>query len=88
MLKEYASIPKKRLACQIEEGGNLEKISEGTGRYTNKVGAVQELIDFTYAEGQKPEVGDYLVKEGKTDYRLCKKAKFESSYRGTGFKLK
>ena len=88
MLKEYASIPKKRLACQIEEGGTLEKISEGTGRYTNKVGAVQELIDFTYAEGQKPEVGDYLVQEGKTDYRLSKKAKFESSYRGTGFKLK
>lgn len=88
MLKEYTSIPQKRLACQVEEGGTLEKIREGVARYTNKVGAIQELMEFTYSEGQKPEVGDYLVKEGKTEYKLYKKDKFESSYRGTGFKLK
>ena len=88
MLREYNSIPQKRLACQIEEGSKVEKLRDGVARYTNKVGAVQELIDFTYAEGQKPEVGDYLVKEGKTEYKLSKKVQFESSFRGTGFKLR
>ncbi len=88
MLKEYTSIPKKRFACQIEETGELEKIEDGVAKYTNKVGAVTELVEFTYAEGQKPEVGDYLVQEGKNKYYLEKKEEFEEDFRSTGFKLR
>lgn len=88
MLKEYTSIPQKRLACQIEEGGNLEKIKEGVARYTNKVGAIQELMEFTYSENQKPEVGDYIVQADKRDVYLVKKDLFEKTYRSTGFRLR
>lgn len=88
MLREYNSIPRKRLACQIEEGGTLEKIREGVARYTNKVGAIQELMEFTYSENQKPEVGDYIVQVDKKDVYLVKKGTFEKTYRCTGFKLR
>lgn len=87
MFREYTSIPQKRLACQIEEGGTLEKISDGLARYTNRVGAIQELIEFQYGD-KKPEVGDYIVKEGKQDVYLIKQELFERTYRSTGFKLK
>lgn len=87
MFKEYTSIPQKRLACQIEESGKVEKIKEGIARYTNKVGAIQELIDFQYGD-KKPEVGDYIVQESKTDVYLVKKELFDRTYRSTGFKLK
>ena len=87
MFREYTSIPQKRLACVIEEGGTLEKISDGVARYTNKVGAISELIEFQYGT-EKPEVGDFIVKEGKKDVYLVKKELFERTYRSTGFKLK
>ena len=87
MFREYTSIPQKRLACQIEEGGTLEKISDGLARYTNRVGAIQELIEFQYGD-KEPEVGDYIVKEGKQDVYLIKQELFERTYRSTGFKLK
>ena len=87
MFREYTSIPQKRLACQIEEGGTLEKISDGLARYTNKVRAIQELIEFQYGD-KNPEVGDYIVKEGKQDVYLIKQELFERTYRSTGFKLK
>jgi hypothetical protein len=87
MFREYTSIPQKRLACQIEEEGKVEKIKEGVARYTNKVGAINELIDFKYGD-KKPEVGDYIVKESKTDCYLVKKDLFEKTYRSTGFKLR
>lgn len=88
MLREYMSIPQKRLACQIEETGELTKVREGVGLYQNKVGAITEIMEFTYSDGQKPEVGDYIVKEGKTDVYLIKQELFERTYRSTGFKLK
>ena len=87
MFREYQSIPQKRLACQIEEGGTLEKISDGVARYTNKVGAIQELIEFQYGT-DKPAVGDYIVKESKQDVYLVKQELFERTYRSTGFKLR
>jgi hypothetical protein len=87
MLREYTSIPQKRLACQIEETGKIEKVKEGVAKYTNKVGAIQELMEFKYSEGQKPEPGDYIVKESKTNVYLVKKDLFERTYRSTGFKL-
>ena len=88
MLREYSSIPQKRLACQIEESGKVEKVSDGIAKYENKVGAVTELLEFKYTEGQKPEVGDYIVFISKEDVYLVKKDLFESSYRSTGFKLR
>ena len=86
MFREYTSIPQKRLACQIEEGGTLEKISDGLARYTNKVGAIQELIEFQYGT-DKPVVGDYIVKESKKDVYLMKKDLFEKTYKSAGYKL-
>lgn len=47
MLKEYQSILQKRLACYIEESGKMEKIKAGVAKYTNKVGAIQELLEFS-----------------------------------------
>ena len=88
MFREYASIPKKRLACQIEVGGVLEKIKDGVARYTNKVGAISELIEFEYQDGQKPEAGDYIVKINKTDVHLVKQDLFEGEYRSSGFRLR
>lgn len=88
MLREYTSIPQKRLACQIEETGVLTKVDDGIAKYTNKVGAITELMEFSYKEGEKPEVGDYIVQEEKSSYYLSKKERFEADYRGTGFKLR
>ena len=89
MLREYTSIPQKRLACQIEETGTLEKLSDGVAKYENKVGAITELLEFTYSANQgKPEPGDYIVQLSKEDVYLVKKDVFEASYRSTGFKLK
>ena len=87
MLREYQSIPQKRLACQIEEGSKVEKLRDGVARYTNKVGAIQEIMEFQYGD-KKPEVGDYIVQESKTDVYLVKRELFERTYRSTGFKLK
>ena len=87
MFREYVSIPQKRLACQIEEGSKVEKLRDGVARYTNKVGAIQEIMEFQYGD-KKPEVGDYIVQESKTDVYLVKKESFEKMYRSTGFKLR
>ena len=87
MLREYTSIPKKCLACRIEETGKVEKVKEGTAVYKNKVGAIQEVMEFQYPPSSKPEPGDYIVKEGKSDQYLVKRAQFEREYRSSGFKL-
>lgn len=87
MLREYQSIPQKRLACQIEEGAKVEKLRAGVARYTNKVGAIQEIMEFQYGD-RKPEVGDYIVQVSKDDVYLVKKELFERTYRSTGFKLR
>lgn len=88
MLREYQSIPQKRLACQIEEGGKIEKVKEGVAKYTNKVGAIIELMEFKYSADQTPKVGDYIVKQAQDNVYLVNKDDFEKTYRSTGFKLK
>jgi len=87
MLREYVSIPQKRLACKIEKDAKIEKVKGDEFKYTNKVGAIQELMIFNCG-GKKAEVGDYIVRLSKEDQYLVKKDVFEKSYRCSSFKLK
>lgn len=95
MLREYKTIQQNKFACQIEETGKIEPIKDaetgktlpGRARYTNKRGAITELMEFTHDVKQKPEVGDYIVKQSEDDIYLVKQAVFEKSYRPAGFKL-
>lgn len=88
MLREYTTRVQKKQACIIEESGKLEKVKTGVAKYTNKVGAITELYEFTYSDKQTPEVGDYIVYQSADDIYLVKKAVFEKSYVPCGFKLK
>ena len=88
MYREYTTIVKTRLACQIEDKGVIEPVAPGISIYRNKVGAITQLEEFTHAEGVEPRPGDYIVKtpDGKT--ALAEKEQFEKNYRSSGFVLK
>lgn len=87
MLREYTTIQQTRLACQIEETGNIEKIKAGEFRYTNKQGAITELMEFSCDAKVTPKTGDYIVKASDDDIYHVKQKVFEKSYRPSGFKL-
>jgi hypothetical protein len=87
MLREYTTVQKTRLACQIEETGNIEKIKAGEFRYTNKQGAITELLEFSCDTKVTPKAGDYIVKISDDDIYHVKQKVFEESYRPAGFKL-
>jgi hypothetical protein len=87
MLKEYTMIQKTRLACRIEESGKLEEVKKGLYKYTNKVGAVTELLEFSVDIKIVPKPGDYIVRISKESMYHVSKEEFESTYRSTGFKL-
>jgi hypothetical protein len=87
MLREYTTIVQTRLACQIEESGKLEKIKAGEYKYTNKQGAITELLEFSCDNKVTPKPGDYIVKLSSTDIYHVEKDVFEKSYRPSGFRL-
>jgi hypothetical protein len=87
MLKEYTMIQKTRLACRIEESGKLEEVKKGLYKYTNKVGAVTELLEFSVDIKIVPKPGDYIVRISKENSYHVPKDEFEFTYRPTGFKL-
>jgi hypothetical protein len=88
MLKEYQTIQKSKYASKIEPKGKLDKMDEVTYKYSNKQGAITELVEFTCKKDQVPEAGDYIVQnpDGVT-YYLEDKLDWESNYRAQGFKL-
>ena len=88
MLKEFKRIPKTKFASKIEENGELKQLNKTSYKYTNKVGAITELVEFTCKEDQVPEPGDYIVQndDGNT-YYLADKEDWEAEYQSQGFCL-
>jgi len=87
MLREYTTVVQTRLASKIEESGNLEKIKAGEYKYTNKQGAITELLEFSCDTKVTPKPGDYIVKLSDSDIYHVAKEEFEKSYRPSGFRL-
>ena len=91
MLKEFVNRPQKRLACVIEEKGELEKLEKGVWKYTHKgKGATTTLLKFSTLKNKKdaePQVGDYIVFLSKTDVYLCDKKTWEDAWSPSGMRI-
>jgi hypothetical protein len=85
MLREYTTVVKRALACKIEATGKLEKIKAGLYKYTNKAGAITELMEFSCDTKVTPKAGDYIVQDAECYHAT--KEDFEKLYRLSGFKL-
>lgn len=71
MLREYTSKQVTVLACKIEEGGEVIKLSKekgDKGRYEYKhKGSGASTTRLEFDASKLPAVGDFIIHESKTD---------------------
>ena len=84
MFKEYVSIPRVKVACLVDERGEVTHLREKMFLYTEKVGAISERIEF-YSE-ETPAIGDYVTSDA-SGYYLIPKQDFEERFRSTTYKI-
>jgi len=89
MLKEFKNKPQTRLACVIDEKGELVEVKKGIWKYTHQArGCTKTLLEFTVGAKQKaPEAGDYIVFLSKDDIYLCGKEEFEKAWNPVGMRI-
>jgi len=87
MLKEYTSVPQKRLACKIVKRGKIAEEAKMPGMYTYKIkeNGINHILRFSASE--KPKVGGYIIKIAEDDIYFCKESVFEKGYKQSGFQL-